>query len=198
MNFLPTLVSELAAACGTPLGPDQVEKLKVYLELLRKWSQNINLTSIQDADALLRFHFFEAFWAAEHFLEETVSVADIGSGAGFPGLAMKIYRPGLGLTLLESNTKKALFLETVCRKAGLEAAVRAGRAEAFQGWEKIDIATIRALKPSPQILSCLRRNLTRLLIFRGHRAETLEGWELIREERYPLSENRWASLWSPL
>ena len=64
--------------------------------------------------------FLEAFWAAQNFLPDKTPLGDVGSGAGFPGLAMKLYRPSLQVTLIEKSYKKVVFLREVSGKLGLE------------------------------------------------------------------------------
>jgi len=175
------------------------EGIALYLGLLEKWERRINLTTVRSPAELLEFHFFEAFAAAKEFLPFGSAVADIGSGAGFPGMAMKLYRPDISVTLIETNEKKTVFLETVARALGLEVTVFHGRAEDYDFWDRIAVASIRALKPSPALLSLLQENRVGLLYFRGKNEHSMAkaGWQLRKEVRHPSAENRFISLYTP-
>jgi 16S rRNA (guanine527-N7)-methyltransferase len=184
---------EACAACGLPLPDDRAEQAIHYLEVLRRWNRRVSLTSVVDDRELIRLHFVEAFWSARHFFGEG-PVADIGSGAGFPGLAAKLYRPEIPMTLLETNFKKCVFLETITRELGLEVTVVHGAAENWPGWPEIRLATIRALQPEPSLLAPLERNSVPLLQFRGPQSPAPAGWRVVREERFPLSDQRTIAL----
>jgi 16S rRNA (guanine527-N7)-methyltransferase len=194
MDILTTIEAP-ARACGVSVSPQQARFIRDYMALLEKWNRRINLTSVSDFDELLKFHFLEAFWLVEGFLEETVTLADIGSGAGFPGMAIQLYRPQLRVFLLERNLKKALFLEELGQVLSVQAAVFHGLAENFPAWEKVDIAVIRALRPSSSLLKCLKEGGVLLLALHGRRWPDLDGWSLIERKKFPLSKNRWATLY---
>lgn len=115
------------------LAPAQVEAFRSYTELLVRESSRLNLTALRDPRAIERRHFGESLAVAKA-LESLGALRspaiDIGSGAGFPGLAMKIGRPELRITLLEATGKKARFLEMVIDELGLSGVtVINGRAE---------------------------------------------------------------------
>src|ERR1700691_922144 len=95
-------------------------QLGTYLELLTKWNARTNLTAIRDPAEMVRRHFGESLLAARQ-LPECASLLDFGSGAGFPGLPMQLWRPALGGTRAESQNKKATFLREACRGLGLDA-----------------------------------------------------------------------------
>lgn len=184
---------EACAACDLPLSDEQLALATRYLKVLRRWNRRMSLTSVADDRELIRLHFVEAFWAARRFIRSG-PLADIGSGPGFPGLASKLYRPELPVTLLETNFKKCVFLETVARELGLEVTVVHGAAERWSGWADIQLASIRALQPEPPLLASLERNSVPLLQFRGPQSPRLPGWRLVREERFPLSDRRTVAL----
>ena len=94
----------------------------------------MNLTAETDPGKLLRLHFLEAFWASREFFVPGLRFADVGTGAGFPGMAMKLYRPGLKATLIEKNYKKAVFLRHLAGQLALDVDVFHGTAEEFPGW----------------------------------------------------------------
>lgn len=97
----------------------QVLQIQQYIALLLKWNDKINLTAIRDPLEILYRHFCESMFGAVVIPAEKCRLADVGSGGGFPGLAMKIIRPEIDLVLIESNVKKATFLTEVVRELGL-------------------------------------------------------------------------------
>lgn len=115
-------LSEVAERLNLPLSPAQLKAFDAYRALLISHRSRAGLTSLRDPDAIDRRHFGEslallkALEVAGVFASPAI---DIGSGAGFPGLPLKIARPQLELTLLEATAKKAAFLETVVRGLGL-------------------------------------------------------------------------------
>ncbi|MGZ4834344.1 MAG: 16S rRNA (guanine(527)-N(7))-methyltransferase RsmG [Terriglobales bacterium] len=126
------------------LSPTQLEQLSRYLDLLLRWNARINLTAIRDPEQIVARHFGESLFAAVHLYapgglppeasltSASCSLVDIGSGAGFPGLPIGIWEPGLHTTLLESNQRKSTFLREVVRCLGLaQVDVLTGRAEAL-------------------------------------------------------------------
>lgn len=115
------------------LSPALLQCISTYIDLLIRWNARVNLTAIRDPDDIVTRHFGESLFAARHLFPRnahvgaaplgsplernpaTLTVADIGSGAGFPGLPLKLWAPHLSLTLIESNHKKAAFLREVVR-----------------------------------------------------------------------------------
>jgi 16S rRNA (guanine527-N7)-methyltransferase len=93
----------------------QVEQIQQYMRLLLTWNEKINLTAIRDPLEILHRHFCESMYAAVAVPVENGRLADVGSGAGFPGIPLKIIRPDLLTILVESNVKKATFLAEVLR-----------------------------------------------------------------------------------
>src|SRR5271154_1547690 len=97
----------------------QVQQIQQFISLLLKWNDKINLTAIRDPLEILYRHFCESMYAAVSVPVENGRLADVGSGGGFPGLPLKIFRPDLHVFLIESNIKKATFLAEVVRDLGL-------------------------------------------------------------------------------
>ncbi len=95
--------------------PEIQEKLDIYLALLRKWQKSVNLVSNNTIDEAQQRHFADSQQLAEH-VPDNVTLFDLGSGAGFPGLVLAMIRPDLNVTLVESDTKKCTFLSTVSRE----------------------------------------------------------------------------------
>ena len=115
-----TLAADLAAgleALGVPLDAAAREKLLAYLALLSKWNQVYNLTAIREPERMLRQHLLDSLAVVPHTDGETV--ADVGSGAGLPGIPLAIARPASRVALIESNHKKSAFL----RQAVIELAL---------------------------------------------------------------------------
>jgi 16S rRNA (guanine(527)-N(7))-methyltransferase RsmG len=131
-----------------PLTPTQIKQTSIYIDLLLRWNARINLTAVRNSEEIVPRHFGESFFLARHVFPEadraperdcskrearrSKLVVDLGSGAGFPGLPLKIWWPEIHLTLIESNHKKAAFLREVVRALTLtHVDVMAGRAESL-------------------------------------------------------------------
>jgi 16S rRNA (guanine527-N7)-methyltransferase len=104
------LFREGIEALGLALPQEVLSQFKMYLQELQTWNARINLTGLKSTRDLVVKHFLDSL-AVLPFLRNAPSLADIGSGAGFPGLVLKLARPDLALTLVESRGKKAAFLE---------------------------------------------------------------------------------------
>lgn len=101
--------------------PDDIEyKIQKYIDLLLKWGSTIPLTSIQNPEEIVRFHFGESLFALDDGEIRYGRLADVASGAGFPGLAIKLANSALSVTLIEPNKKKCAFLYEVARELELE------------------------------------------------------------------------------
>ena len=113
----------------------------------------MNLTAVRDPEQIVQRHFGESLFAAQNLVarDSTTSVADVGSGAGFPGIPIKIYAPGLRSTLIESHGKKATFLREVCRGLKLtNINIVTTRAE---NWgQTAELVTLRAVERFGQVL----------------------------------------------
>jgi 16S rRNA (guanine527-N7)-methyltransferase len=108
----------------------QVLQIQQYIRVLLTWNEKMNLTAIRDPLEILNRHFCESMYAAVAVPVENGRLADVGSGGGFPGLALKIMRPDLQVFLIESSIKKATFLAEVVRDLELtDARVLVGRYE---------------------------------------------------------------------
>ena len=97
---------------GFPLTAHQAAQFNLFRTELLRWNERINLTAITDNDEIVHKHFLDSLSVLGHIsLRNHDSVIDIGTGAGFPGIVLKIYMPDIRLTLVESSTKKVSFLK---------------------------------------------------------------------------------------
>jgi 16S rRNA (guanine527-N7)-methyltransferase len=141
------------------LSSAQLQDISTYIDILIRWNARINLTAVRDPEAIVTRHFGESLFAARHLVPQSSSVpsvssvvrafeslADVGSGAGFPGLPIKLWAPHLSLTLIESNHKKAAFLREVTRALRLTAVnIQNQRAENLIG-TTFQAVTLRAVE----------------------------------------------------
>lgn len=125
-----------------------VKRLERYAKLLVEWNEKINLTAIVDPEGIAVKHFLDCLYIFKYVdIPNGASVIDIGTGAGFPGVVMKIARPHIKLTLMDSLHKRINFLDTVCAELGLEVTTIHSRAEDIkpQMREGYDFAVARAV-----------------------------------------------------
>ena len=168
---MPTLSESGIADLLTPYLPDLpatlLSQLSAYLDLLLKWNARTNLTAIRDPEEIVRRHFGESLFAASHLPLENLDVStpdpgaitllDIGSGAGFPGLPVALLRPGVQVTLAESQNKKAAFLREAVRSLNLpNVEVWAARAETMPANRQFRVVTLRAVDNMEAALSAAR------------------------------------------
>jgi 16S rRNA (guanine527-N7)-methyltransferase len=136
------------------LSDSQLHAIQAYLDLLLRWNAKLNLTAIRDPEEIITRHFGESLFAARQLFPASDSRAtaiDVGSGAGFPGLPLKLWSPSLDLTLIESNQRKATFLREVIRTLNLNSvSVLAERAEGVS--LSADLVTFRAVERFERIL----------------------------------------------
>ena len=123
-------------------------RLKRYAELLVEWNEKMNLTAITEPSEIAVKHFIDSMMIFKYAdIPDNASVIDIGTGAGFPGVVMKIARPDIKLTLMDSLQKRIVFLSALCDELGLEVTTVHSRAEDItnQQREGFDIAVARAV-----------------------------------------------------
>jgi 16S rRNA (guanine527-N7)-methyltransferase len=136
------------------LSSAQIELLQRHYGLLVKWNQTLNLTRIENLEEAVERHYAEALFLASflpahlasHLGNEPSRIADIGSGGGFPGLPVAVFRPDCSVTLIESHQRKAVFLKEASRNLP-NVKVLAKRAEdvALENVDKFDVAISRAV-----------------------------------------------------
>lgn len=138
------------AEFGIILDGKAVEHLNLYGNLLLEWNEKINLTAITEPEEVVIKHFYDCLLFLKNVdLPKGASVIDVGTGAGFPGIVLKIARPDIKLTLLDSLNKRVNFLREVMNALGLDANAIHSRAEEggqkAELREKFDFATARAV-----------------------------------------------------
>ena len=152
-NDIDTLRPQLAAgleALGLPAA--LATPLLAYLALLARWNATYNLTAIRDPRDMVAKHLLDSL-AMQPFVRGLRTLADLGTGPGLPGIPLAIATPGLQVTLVESNGKKARFLREAARQLGLgNVQVAESRIEAFRPGTHFDAITARALATLPLIL----------------------------------------------
>jgi 16S rRNA (guanine527-N7)-methyltransferase len=167
-----------AKRAGTPLLPDVATRLETYFRLLESWNRKINLTGLNLAEAApetIDRLLIEPLVAVRHIPPTATRMIDIGSGGGSPAIPIALASPSIRLLMVESKTRKSVFLREAIRAVGLEGAdVAASRFEELLAradlHEAHDVLTIRAVRVEARVLSNLQafvkpRGL--LLLFRG-------------------------------
>jgi 16S rRNA (guanine527-N7)-methyltransferase len=144
------LLATTSAAWGLALTDQQIAQFAAYAAELRRWNERLNLTRVDGETEVTTRHFLDGLRCALSWGADPHSLADVGAGAGFPGLPLKILRPHLRLTLIESVAKKAAFLTHISVLLGLaDVTVLSTRAEQAgrdpQHREAYDVVTARAV-----------------------------------------------------
>jgi 16S rRNA (guanine527-N7)-methyltransferase len=150
------LLNSGAHLLGVHLDTTMVEAFERFLDELRKWNQRMNLTALRDERAIIVRHFLDSLTLVE-YLPQAASLLDIGAGAGFPGVPLKIARPDLQVVLLEAGRKKTHFHKHVIRSLSLSG-IRSiwgrsdqGEVKAILG-DRFDIVVSRAVSPLERFL----------------------------------------------
>jgi len=139
---------------GFELSATQMDCCLQFYELLVEWNQKLDLTSVAEPDQVARRHFLESFFAATHVPSATRKLMDIGSGAGFPGIPIKILRPETEVTLVEPRVRRAAFLRTVAAELRLPGlgVVGADLEQILAGGASLEGTALRGLRLKPAIL----------------------------------------------
>jgi len=177
-------VRELLEPFGLDLSAEQTGQVVAYLDLLLRWNDKINLTSIRDPADCVRRHFAESLYLGR-WAELSGRLLDIGSGAGFPGLCLKILFPEVSVTLLEPVGKKRAFLKEAARVCGMMGVeVRRERLEEFASVagaaEAYDSATARAVGNFEELIPLASRCLKpggRLFLWVSRRQTSEIGYQ---------------------
>lgn len=149
MKIFERIFSENLERVGLDLEKEKIEKFKSYYEMLLEWNEKMNLTAITNIDDVIVKHFIDSLMILKFLTNETKSLIDVGTGAGFPGVPVKIAKNELKITLLDSLNKRLIFLNALKEQLNLDfelvhaRAEELGRKENFR--EKFDVTTSRAV-----------------------------------------------------
>jgi len=201
------LLIEGAKAFGIHLDKINIEAFGLFLKELLKWNQKINLTAIRTEKEIVLKHFLDSL-SVRSYLPEYSSILDIGSGAGFPGIPLKIVKPSLEITLIDSVRKKVDFQRNIIRRLGLTG-IKAihGRAqdrEILKSLEaQFDITLSRAFSDLQNFLILslpfLKKDGRAIAMKSGVKAEEIQLLAKKEETRYRLQKTVTFSLpFSPL
>jgi 16S rRNA (guanine527-N7)-methyltransferase len=177
------------------LPAEMLEQFRLYLDLLLRWNARVNLTAVRDPEQIVTRHFGESLFAARMLDPQAagpITLADVGSGAGFPGIPIKLWALHLELTLIESHNKKATFLREALRTLKLNhAQVFCGRAE--QWGQTADLVTLRAVEHFERALpvaEALVRPGGKLCLMKSAQELSGEQWTWHDPLPVPLSTGR--------
>jgi 16S rRNA (guanine527-N7)-methyltransferase len=175
------------------------DQIRTYIDLLLRWNRKTSLTTVTDPTEILRFHFGESFLAAATIPIRHGRLADVGSGAGFPAVPIRMVSDEVSVILIESNQKKATFLAEVARELRLtDVEVRRRRMEDVHlNDAPVDFVTARALGIDEDFLNWSRDALNptgSLVLWLGDADVSLiskkAGWNWSHPIRIPQSERR--------
>jgi len=143
-------LKEYASKYGVILDGKMLSDFETYGEMLKEWNEKINLTAITDDEGIVVKHFVDSLLLLDAVeIPQGAGMADVGTGAGFPGVPVKIVRPDVNLTLIDSLNKRLTFLEALCGSLGISAEKVHGRAESLGRLENFreafDVVTARAV-----------------------------------------------------
>jgi 16S rRNA (guanine527-N7)-methyltransferase len=134
-----------AAAMGVALSVEMADQLLAYQALMIKWNRTYNLTAIRDPEEMLVHHLLDSLVVAPLLPHGSMTLADVGSGGGLPGIPLAIARPEIQVTLIETSSKKSAFQQQVKIELGLSnVSVYSGRVEDYKPKNSFDIVISRA------------------------------------------------------
>lgn len=151
------LLSESAEKYGITLNELHLQKMFAYKQLLMEWNEKMNLTAIEEDREIIYKHFIDSLIVQKHIPAEGIKLIDIGTGAGFPGIPLKIINPSVRITLLDSLAKRLRFLDHIIHELALKEietihmrAEEGGRKTDLR--EQFDVAVARAVAPLAVLL----------------------------------------------
>jgi 16S rRNA (guanine527-N7)-methyltransferase len=184
-----------------------IKDVRTYTELLLKWNRIISLTSVTDVEQILRFHFGESLFALSMLPVEKSRLADVGSGAGFPGIPLAMASPTLTVTLIEPNAKKYAFLNEAIRELRLRnvTALHSRMEERNAPSPEFEVVTARALGKFEDLLRWAQKELApggRIALWLGSEDATDisadSQWKWNAPARIPGSQRRYILIGSPI
>jgi 16S rRNA (guanine527-N7)-methyltransferase len=161
MTLETSEIARLLEPFGLDLDRRRVDMIGRYLDLLLRWNRAVNLTAIREPEEIVTRHFGESMYVTK-FEELGGPLLDVGSGAGFPGLAIKIVRPEIPMVLLEPVAKKRAFLKEVARECGFQGVEVIGdRVEDYSAGHggEFNSVTLRAVGDFESVLPAVARCL---------------------------------------
>lgn len=147
---MPFGPEDLAAKTG--VSRETLARLRAYADLLADWNARHNLVARSTLPKVWERHFWDSAQLVALIPAQARTLADLGSGAGFPGLVLAALRPDLAVTLHEATTRKCAFLQAAAERMGIKVAIRNCRLEDLSP-QPFDVVTARALAPLPQLLT---------------------------------------------
>ena len=123
----------------------QQEQFEIYYSLLVEWNQKMNLTAITEKEQVYQKHFVDSLCFTKAVQLDNQTLLDIGSGAGFPSIPLKIMFPSLKVTIIDALKKRITFLEELTKQLGIEVELIHGRAEEYKRKHCFDLVTARAV-----------------------------------------------------
>jgi 16S rRNA (guanine527-N7)-methyltransferase len=153
----PTTLSEGLESLQLSLSPETRQKLLDYVALVQKWNKVYNLTAVRDADKMLTHHLLDSLAVVPH-IAAAKTILDVGSGAGLPGIPLALALPDARVTLLDSNHKKAAFLNQALIELQLgNAEVVCERVEKYQKKQLFDVVISRAFSDLAEFVALAGR-----------------------------------------
>jgi 16S rRNA (guanine527-N7)-methyltransferase len=186
--FAELLRRKLAGICE--LSESQIVRLNAHYDLLTRWNRVLNLTRVRTLEESIERHYCESVFAAIHLPERSASIADVGSGAGFPGIPMAVVRPQFQVLLIESHRRKAAFLKEASRDLA-NVHVLSGRAEDVA--ECVDWVVSRGVRYSDIAVALKRLGRNAELLTGNVQAPELIGFQWRKPIHLPWGEQRY--LW---
>jgi len=178
-------IQEAFAEAGiTGLPGSCYDQFSDYLELLLRWNARLSLTAIREPGQIIRRHFAECAFAAQHLPVDIESLLDYGSGAGLPGIPFAICRPETCVTLAEAQGKKASFLREVVRTIGTETEVYDGRVEKMAQGRPFHAVSMRAVEKMELAIPIALRMVERYLVLLTTERSAREYGKLAPELRW--------------
>lgn len=136
---------ELLKTLGIEISDSQYIKFEKYFHFLVEWNEKINLTAITDLEGVFVKHFYDSLCLVKATEFTNQSLLDVGSGAGFPSIPLKILYPELNITIIDALSKRIKFLELLVKELDVEVELIHGRAEEYKRKHCFDIVTGRAV-----------------------------------------------------
>lgn len=206
-SMTPQAIRQILESYRSPLPIGIEANVQKYMDLMKLWGRKMCLTSVREPEEIVRLHFGESIFALSVAKFEESRLADVGTGAGFPGLALKLAVPELQVTLIEPNKKKCAFLHEVVRALGLRDVTILPSTYEASGMTKnsLTIITCRALGVDKRVLSWSRDVLNpsgMLVLWVGHddseKIRGTDGWSWSDAALIPGTKGRYILVGRPI